>query len=138
MKSFDRTDASISMYKKLVHQIVRQDKSMILREIVRVWNFYLPVIGQASTKFICQCGEVCFFFSLSLSSLKVRAYLVENKADRDVKPGDFRTRFLPCSSSAIKSGFRDEFSLPASAVQRSSAIFTPLQIPSSVLRRFHP
>lgn len=66
MKSFDRTDASISMYKKLVHQIVRQDKSMILREIVRVWNFYLPVIGQASTKFICQWRSVFFFLSLSL------------------------------------------------------------------------
>lgn len=91
MKSFARTDGRIFLYEKPVRQIVRQDKSVILRErIARVWSFYLPVIGSGVHK-IHLPAEECFSFSLSLSSLKVRACLVENKADRDVKPGDFRT-----------------------------------------------
>ena len=51
-----------------VRQIVRRDKSKILRErIARVWNFYLPVIGSGVHEIHFASGEVSFFFSLSLS-----------------------------------------------------------------------
>lgn len=57
---------NISIYEKPVRQIVRQDKSVILRErIARVWSFYLPVIGSGVHE-IHLPAEECFSFSLSL------------------------------------------------------------------------
>lgn len=116
---------NISIYEKLVRQIVRQDKSVILRErIARVWSFYLPVIGSGVHE-IHLPAEECFSFSLSLSSLKVRACLVENKADRDVKPGDFRT---PLFTVFL---FRHYEWIPR-------WIFTSGPRGSKILRRLHP
>lgn len=116
---------NISIYEKPVRQIVRQDKSVILRErIARVWSFYLPVIGSGVHE-IHLPAEECFSFSLSLSSLKVRACLVENKADRDVKPGDFRT---PLFTVFL---FRHYEWIPR-------WIFTSGPRGSKILRRLHP
>lgn len=116
---------NISIYEKSVRQIVRQDKSVILRErIARVWSFYLPVIGSGVHE-IHLPAEECFSFSLSLSSLKVRACLVENKADRDVKPGDFRT---PLFTVFL---FRHYEWIPR-------WIFTSGPRGSKILRRLHP
>ena len=79
----------------------------------------------------------------ALSSLKVRARGTENKARGDVEPGTFKHAFYtgaPCAPHSLLSsplsvvtqpaprGFRDEFSLPATAeasVQRSSRIVLP-------------
>ena len=74
--------------------------------------------------------------SLSLSSLKVRTCLVENKADRDVKPGDFRT---PVFTVLF---FRHYERIPRwifTSGPRGSKIFRRLHpTPDSILRRFHP
>lgn len=115
----------LSKRMKIVRQIVCQDKSVILRErIARVWSFYLPVIGSGVHE-IHLPAEECFSFSLSLSSLKVRACLVENKADRDVKPGDFRT---PLFTVFL---FRHYEWIPR-------WIFTSGPRGSKILRRLHP
>ena len=84
----------------------------------------------------CQWRSVFLFLSFSLSSLKVRTCLVENKADRDVKPGDFRT---PVFTVLF---FRHYERIPRwifTSGPRGSKILRRLHpTPDSILRRFHP